>query len=81
MGELEDALEQAGQGSGEETGGAIGRAVRQEGVELQEDNRGATAEEQIAGQDSVPEPEGSGQEGRTMPTDPETADAMEAAEE
>jgi len=81
MGKLEDALEKAGQGSGGARGG-LGGAMRQ-GVVLQEGNRGATAEEQIAGQGRVPDQEESGQEGRTMPTptNTETAEAMEAAGE
>jgi hypothetical protein len=76
MGKLEDALEKAGGG----TGGGLGGAIRK-GVELQEGNRGVTAEEQIAGQGGVPDQEGSGQGDRTMPTDTETAEAMEAADE
>jgi hypothetical protein len=80
MGKLEDALEKAGQSSGGPAGGGLGGAVRR-GVELQEGNRGATAEEQIGGQGGVPDQEGSGQEGRTVPTDPETAEVMESVEE
>ena len=81
MGKLEDALEKAGQSSGGAAHGGPGGAVGRGGVELQEGNRGATAEEQIAGQDNPPDQGESGQEGRTMPTDTETAEAMEAAEE
>jgi hypothetical protein len=78
MGALDDALADAGQDKGEDAGG--GAAVNQGAVELQEGDPGSTAEDQIDGEGTLPAQEGSGQEGRTMPTDPQTAKRMEAAE-
>ena len=73
MGKLEDALADAGQESGETAGGGLGTG-NQGGAELQKGDSGATAEEQIAGQGTLPDQEGSGQERRTMPTDSETTE-------
>jgi hypothetical protein len=81
MGKLDDALEEAGQEKGGTASGGLGAAVTQGGVDLQEDNPGATAEEQIAGEGTLPDQGASGQEGRTMPTDSETAEDMGAAED
>ena len=81
MGKLDDALAEASEGSGQAGGSGLGGAINQGDVELQGGDRGATAEEQISGEGTLPQQEESGQKGRTMPTNPETAGAMEDAEE
>lgn len=77
MGKLEDALENAGEGGGEGAGGGgtLGGMVDSGGVELQEGERGASPEDQIAGEGTLPEGEG-GDAQREMPTSPEGADAI-----
>jgi hypothetical protein len=75
MGKLEDALENAGEGGGEGGGGGLGGMVGSGGVELQEGERGASPEDQIAGEGTLPDDEGGSSE-RAMPTSPEGADAI-----
>ena len=76
MGKLEEALENTGEGGGEGSGGGgLGGMVGSGGVELQEGDRGASPEDQIAGEGTLPEGEG-GDSQRPMPTSPQGSDAI-----
>ena len=71
MGKLEEALEKAGGAGGQRSGG-LGGAVGQGGVRLQKGRPGTSAEEQVAGEDTLPGDEaGEGEGERAMPTSPE----------
>lgn len=79
-GPLEEALQDAGGGTGG-GGGGLGAAVSGGGVQLQSGRRGASPEEQIAGEGTLPD-EGGRERSRSMPTSPEGAgDILESADE
>ena len=76
MGKLEEALENADEGGAQGSGGGgLGGMVGSGGVELQEDNAGTSAKDQVAGEGTLPEGEG-GEAQRDMPTSPEAKDAI-----
>ncbi len=79
MGKLEDALEESGgQSSGS---GGLGAATGSGGVQLQEENPGTSAEEQIAGEGTLTErSSGSGGSG-SMPTSPDRTAGIEATDQ
>jgi hypothetical protein len=80
MGKLEDALDRASSRDGRSKGGSgLGGAVSRGGVRLQAGHPGASAEDQVAGKENVPE-ESTRERVRGTPTSPRGTGSIGAAE-
>jgi hypothetical protein len=79
MGRLEEALEKST--SGDSGTGGLGAAAGPGGVRLQQGQPGSSAEEQIAGEGTLPDEGSKGGGSGSMPTSPDRTAGIEATDQ